>query len=56
MATGATRAVKGLVDTGDVHENFWKVINFSQGCARACALPVTSTGWCPGTKLSRPSC
>lgn len=31
--TGATRAVKALVDTGDVHENFWKVINFLQGCA-----------------------
>ncbi|MFI6093855.1 Shedu anti-phage system protein SduA domain-containing protein [Streptomyces sp. NPDC051218] len=30
---GATRAVKALVDTGDVHENFWKVINFLQGCA-----------------------
>ncbi|WP_327118767.1 DUF4263 domain-containing protein [Streptomyces sp. NBC_01341] len=29
---GATRAVKALVDTGDVHENFWKVINFLQGC------------------------
>lgn len=31
--TGATRPVKALVDTGDVHENFWKVINFLQGCA-----------------------
>lgn len=31
--TGATRAVKALVDTGDVHENFWKVINFLQNCA-----------------------
>lgn len=31
--TGATRAVKALVDTGDVHENFWKVINFLQRCA-----------------------
>ena len=31
--TGATRTVKALVDTGDVHENFWKVINFLQGCA-----------------------
>ncbi|MEU5184833.1 Shedu anti-phage system protein SduA domain-containing protein [Streptomyces longwoodensis] len=31
--TGITRAVKALVDTGDVHENFWKVINFLQGCA-----------------------
>ncbi|PJM91429.1 Shedu anti-phage system protein SduA domain-containing protein [Streptomyces sp. CB01373] len=31
--TGTTRAVKALVDTGDVHENFWKVINFLQGCA-----------------------
>lgn len=31
--TVATRAVKALVDTGDVHENFWKVINFLQGCA-----------------------
>lgn len=31
--TGATRAVKALVDTGDVHENFWKVINFLRGCA-----------------------
>jgi AbiJ N-terminal domain 3/Domain of unknown function (DUF4263) len=31
--TGTTRAVKALVDTGDVHENFWKVINFFQGCA-----------------------
>ncbi|MEU9413746.1 Shedu anti-phage system protein SduA domain-containing protein, partial [Streptomyces sp. NPDC048281] len=30
--TGTTRAVKALVDTGDVHENFWKVINFLQGC------------------------
>nr|WP_107908026.1 Shedu anti-phage system protein SduA domain-containing protein [Streptomyces chartreusis] len=30
--TGITRAVKALVDTGDVHENFWKVINFLQGC------------------------
>ncbi|MDH6110106.1 hypothetical protein P3T36_005832 [Kitasatospora sp. MAP12-15] len=30
---GATRAVKALVDIGDVHENFWKVINFLQGCA-----------------------
>ncbi|MER7684941.1 Shedu anti-phage system protein SduA domain-containing protein [Streptomyces sp. NPDC097610] len=30
---GATRAVKALVDAGDVHENFWKVINFLQGCA-----------------------
>ncbi|MFJ8979916.1 Shedu anti-phage system protein SduA domain-containing protein [Streptomyces sp. NPDC102282] len=30
--TGATRVVKALVDTGDVHENFWKVINFLQGC------------------------
>ncbi|MFJ1562496.1 Shedu anti-phage system protein SduA domain-containing protein [Streptomyces mirabilis] len=29
---GATRAVKALVDVGDVHENFWKVINFLQGC------------------------
>ena len=29
---GTTRAVKALVDTGDVHENFWKVINFLQGC------------------------
>ncbi|MFD0274638.1 Shedu anti-phage system protein SduA domain-containing protein [Kitasatospora sp. NPDC127111] len=31
--TSATRAVKALVDTGDVHENFWKVINFLQSCA-----------------------
>ncbi|MDH6130976.1 hypothetical protein P3T37_000343 [Kitasatospora sp. MAA4] len=31
--TGATRAVKALVDTGDAHQNFWKVINFLQGCA-----------------------
>ncbi|WNI20221.1 Shedu anti-phage system protein SduA domain-containing protein [Actinacidiphila sp. ITFR-21] len=31
--TGITRAVKAIVDTGDVHENFWKVINFLQGCA-----------------------
>ncbi|WP_435191752.1 Shedu anti-phage system protein SduA domain-containing protein [Streptomyces sp. bgisy126] len=31
--TGTTRAVKALVDVGDVHENFWKVINFLQGCA-----------------------
>jgi hypothetical protein len=31
--TAATRAVKALVDTGGVHENFWKVINFLQGCA-----------------------
>ncbi|GAA4028588.1 hypothetical protein GCM10022232_88080 [Streptomyces plumbiresistens] len=31
--TGTTRAIKALVDTGDVHENFWKVINFLQGCA-----------------------
>ena len=31
--TGTTRAVKALVDTGDAHENFWKVINFLQGCA-----------------------
>ncbi|MER7406047.1 hypothetical protein ABT373_27055 [Streptomyces sp. NPDC000070] len=30
--TGSTRAIKALVDTGDVHENFWKVINFLQGC------------------------
>ncbi|MFD8440640.1 Shedu anti-phage system protein SduA domain-containing protein [Streptomyces microflavus] len=30
---GATRAVKALVDTGDVHENFWKVINFLQESA-----------------------
>lgn len=30
--TGTIRAVKALVDTGDVHENFWKVINFLQGC------------------------
>ncbi|WP_405539491.1 DUF4263 domain-containing protein [Streptomyces sp. NBC_00075] len=30
--TGTTRAVKALVDTGDVHENFWKVINFLQSC------------------------
>ncbi|MFG3532773.1 Shedu anti-phage system protein SduA domain-containing protein [Streptomyces sp. NPDC047917] len=30
--TGTTRAVKALVDTGEVHENFWKVINFLQGC------------------------
>ncbi|MGI5196426.1 Shedu anti-phage system protein SduA domain-containing protein [Streptomyces sp. CA-288835] len=30
--TGTTRAIKALVDTGDVHENFWKVINFLQGC------------------------
>lgn len=30
--SGATRAVKALVDTGDAHENFWKVINFLQGC------------------------
>ncbi len=31
--TEATRAVKALVDTGDVHENFWKVINFLRSCA-----------------------
>ncbi|GAA2114114.1 hypothetical protein GCM10009802_13220 [Streptomyces synnematoformans] len=31
--TGITRAVKALVDTGGVHENFWKAINFLQGCA-----------------------
>lgn len=31
--TGTTRAIKALVDTGDVYENFWKVINFLQGCA-----------------------
>ncbi|WP_329174369.1 Shedu anti-phage system protein SduA domain-containing protein [Streptomyces sp. NBC_01477] len=31
--TGITRAVKAIVDTGDVHVNFWKVINFLQGCA-----------------------
>ena len=31
--TRATRAVKATVDTGDAHENFWKVINFLQGCA-----------------------
>lgn len=30
---GITRAVKAIVDTGDVHENFWKVINFLQSCA-----------------------
>ncbi|MFI0242963.1 Shedu anti-phage system protein SduA domain-containing protein [Streptomyces sp. NPDC016845] len=31
--TEANRAVKALVDTGDVHENFWKVINFLRSCA-----------------------
>ncbi|WP_406088833.1 Shedu anti-phage system protein SduA domain-containing protein [Streptomyces sp. NBC_01013] len=31
--TGTTRAIKALVDTGDVYESFWKVINFLQGCA-----------------------
>lgn len=30
--TGATRAIKALVDTSDVHENFWKVINFLHNC------------------------
>ncbi len=30
--TEAPQIVKALVDTGDVHENFWKVINFLQGC------------------------
>ncbi|AUG76850.1 hypothetical protein CFP65_1984 [Kitasatospora sp. MMS16-BH015] len=29
----ATRGVKALVDASDVHENFWKVINFLQSCA-----------------------
>ena len=30
--TGAPQTVKALVDTSDVHENFWKVIGFLQGC------------------------
>ncbi|OIV37689.1 hypothetical protein BIV57_09680 [Mangrovactinospora gilvigrisea] len=29
---GTPRAVKALVDTGGVHENFWKVIGFLQRC------------------------
>ncbi|MGX1134860.1 hypothetical protein RKD49_007050 [Streptomyces glaucescens] len=30
--TEAPQIVKALVDTSDVHENFWKVISFLQGC------------------------
>ncbi|TXL87236.1 Shedu anti-phage system protein SduA domain-containing protein [Streptomyces sp. IB2014 016-6] len=37
--TEATQIVKALVDTGDVHENFWKVISFLQNCVGLGNLP-----------------
>ncbi|RKT18298.1 uncharacterized protein DUF4263 [Streptomyces sp. 1114.5] len=30
--TESTQLIKAVVDTSDAHENFWKVINFLQGC------------------------
>ncbi|MBB4922947.1 Shedu anti-phage system protein SduA domain-containing protein [Kitasatospora kifunensis] len=30
--TETTQIIKAVVDTSDAHENFWKVINFLQGC------------------------
>lgn len=39
--TEATQIVKALVDTSDVHENFWKVISFLQGCV---GLDVPESG------------
>ncbi|MFD8802990.1 Shedu anti-phage system protein SduA domain-containing protein [Streptomyces atroolivaceus] len=39
--TETSHVVKALVDTKDAHENFWKVINFLQGCV-GMEIPETS--------------
>ncbi|MEU6314961.1 Shedu anti-phage system protein SduA domain-containing protein [Streptomyces sp. NPDC047014] len=37
--TATTQIIKALVDTGDVHENFWKVICFVQNCVGLDNIP-----------------